>query len=470
MKYLYNLSILILGFLPSSLAQNISHHVEFTADSVVVKSIFNEALLHGESYSNLNYLCKKVGHRLTGSPQAEKAIDWGLKVVSSYDIDDAYKQKIDAPHWIRGEKEEVKLNGELLEAIALGGSIGTKTPIVAKVVEVNGVEDIDNFKEGELEGAIVFFNKPFDKSKINTFEAYGACASQRYWGAAAAAKQGAVGVLVRSLTTLTDHFPHTGSMAYDDEVKKIPAVAISTAHSDMLHNLLKAKKEAEISMDLSCYSTTDVKTYNVIGEIKGSEFPDEVIVVGAHLDSWDVGEGAHDDGAGVVQCMEVLRMFSKLDLNPKHTIRMVLYMNEESGNLGGKTYAQEAKNNKENHICAIETDRGGFSPRGFAIDGNASQIKNIASWKQLLEPYGLHYFEKGYGGVDIGPLKRKDNIVNPNLVLLGLYPDPQRYFDYHHSADDVFENVNQRELELGGASIASMVYLIDKYWDSLNIN
>ncbi len=469
MRYLFSLSLTLIWFM-QGMAQITNLPGSSKEDSIQIKKIFNEALLNGESYENLEYLCKQIGHRLTGSSGASKAIDWSVEVVSEYGLDQVYKQQIEAPLWIRGTKEIVLLDGKPLEASALGGSIGTESPLKARVVEVDGIEDLERFKGDVLEGAIVFYNKPFDRSKINTFEAYGACASQRYWGANAAAEKGAVGVLVRSLTTLTDHFPHTGSMVYKDGVNKIPSVAISTAHADSLHEVLATSEEHFVTIDLDCYSNDKIETYNVIGEIKGSEFPNEIIVIGGHMDSWDVGEGAHDDGAGVVQCMEVMRLFKALNIQPKRTIRMVLYMNEENGNFGGTTYASEAKAKGENHIGAIETDRGGFTPRGFSIDGKPSQVEAIAQWRELLEPYGLHFFEAGYGGVDIGPLKRKENIVNENLVLLGLYPDPQRYFDYHHSDDDVFENVNQRELELGGASMAAMVYLLDKYWESLNLN
>jgi hypothetical protein len=334
------------------------------------------------------------------------------------------------------------------------------------LIMVNGLPDLARFNKEDVEGKIVFFNEALDKRKINTFEAYGACVSQRYAGASEAGKLGAVAVLVRSLTTLTDIFPHTGSMGYAEGEKRIPAAAISTQDADILSSYLEEMGSATVTMNLNCYNAENTTTYNVIAEIKGSEHPEQIIVVGAHLDSWDKGEGAHDDGAGVVQCMEVLRIYKTLGIRPKNTIRMVLYMNEENGNMGGKTYAAKAKSDGENHICAIETDRGGFSPRGFSIDANDASIEKITQWQNVLEPYGLHYFKQGYGGVDIGPLKSEENKVNKNLILMGLYPDSQRYFDYHHSADDVFENVNQRELELGGASMAAMVYLMDKYWNT----
>jgi carboxypeptidase Q len=439
-----------------------------TSDSLLVRAIFDEALLNGKSYDQLNYLCKAIGHRITGSPQAEQALEWAQSEVSRYNVDRLMMQNVQAEHWVRGDKEWVAISEDvdlLLNACALGGSVSTDGPLQAQVVEVSGMEELSRYSAGELKGKIVFLNEPMDKSLINTFDAYGACVSQRYNGAAEAAKYGAVAVLVRSMTTLTDVKAHTGSMGYREGIARIPAAAISTQDADILHSYIEDLGTATVTMNLSCYTAAaKVNTNNLIAEIRGSENPEKVIVFGAHIDSWDKGEGAHDDGAGVVQCMEVLRLFKAIGIKPKNTIRMVLYMNEENGNMGGKTYAARAKADGENHICAIESDRGGFSPRGFSIDAKDSQIVTVAKWEELLEEYGLHYFKKGYSGVDIGPLKSKENKVNDNLILMGLFPDSQRYFDYHHSKDDVFENVNQRELELGGASMATMVYLMDKYW------
>ncbi len=439
-----------------------------TSDSMLIRSLFDEALINGKSYEQLNFLCKKIGKRITGSQQAEQALAWAYGEVSKYGIDSIYMQSVKAQHWIRGNTERVAISGDAdiqLNALALGGSVGTKGQLEASVVEVKSLEDLKKFSRSELDGKIVFFNEPMDKRKINTFDAYGACVSQRYNGAAEAAQYGAVGVLVRSMTTLSDNFAHTGSMAYRTGQVKIPAAAISTKDADILHQYILDNDAAIVTMNLNCYTVAGpAMTHNLIAEIKGSENPEKVIVFGAHIDSWDIGEGAHDDGAGTVQCMEVLRLFGVLGIQPKNTLRMVLYINEENGNMGGETYAQRVKEANEFHICAIESDRGGFSPRGFSIDGSPQQIAHIGSWIKLLGDYGLHYFQNGYGGVDIGPLKNKKYTVNNNIFLMGLYPDPQRYFDYHHSADDVFENVNQRELELGGASMAAMVYLVDKYW------
>jgi carboxypeptidase Q len=438
-------------------------------DSLLVRKIFDEALVNGECYENLKYLCEAIGHRLSGSPQASDAIRWGQKVMEEMNLDRVYLQDVEVTHWERGDKEWAAISEEYdikLNITTLGGSVSSDGPLQAKVIEVNGIEELASLGKEKLEGKIIFYNKPMDPKNINTFESYGGCVSQRYWGASEAAAYGAVAVLVRSMTTLEDDpFPHTGSMGYKEGIVKIPAVAISTKDANMLHHYIEGNDgDATVTLNVNPTLYEPIQSYNVIGEIKGSKYPDKIITVGGHLDSWDVGQGAHDDGAGVVHSMEALRILKAIGYKPECTIRVVLFMNEENGNGGGKGYARHAKEKNEFHVAAIESDRGGFSPRGFSIDGDSSQVQFVSQFRELLEPYGLHFFEKGYGGVDIGPLKRPENYVNPNVLLMGLVPDPQRYFDYHHSEDDVFENVNKRELELGSASMASMIYLLDKYF------
>jgi len=241
-------------------------------------------------------------------------------------------------------------------------------------------------------------------------------------------------------------------------VTKIPAAAISTRDAERLSALLKTDPNLKFYMRMTPQTLPDVLSYNVIGEIKGTEKPDEIIVVGGHLDSWDVGEGAHDDGTGIVQSMEVLRLFKEMGIKPKRTIRAVLFMNEENGLRGGRKYAEEAKAKGEVHIAAIESDAGGFTPRGFGIDGNDDQYAKVLTWKPLLVPYGLHDLSRGGGGADIGPLKGQGTVA-----LIGFKPDSQRYFDYHHTEIDTFETVNRREMQLGAASMASLVYLISQY-------
>jgi hypothetical protein len=278
-------------------------------------------------------------------------------------------------------------------------------------------------------------------------------------GAVEAAKYGAVGVIVRSMNLRLDDFPHTGSMTYDNLSvnKRIPSAAISTKDAELLSTMLQLDKSIQFYFKQNCKQLKDVQSYNVIGEITGSEFPNEYMIVGGHLDSWDLGDGSHDDGAGVVQSMDVLRLLKESGIKPKRSIRVVLFMNEENGLRGGNKYAEVAKQKGENHVFALESDSGGFTPRGFSFDTNDIVLNQVQSWKPLFKPYLIHYFEKGHGGADIGPLK------NDNIVLAGLVPDSQRYFDYHHAANDTFDAVNKRELELGAATMATLVYLFDKY-------
>jgi hypothetical protein len=253
--------------------------------------------------------------------------------------------------------------------------------------------------------------------------------------------------------------PHTGGLRYREELPKLPAAAISTNDAELLSRLL-TNGPVSIYMKLNCQQLSDKPSFNVIGEIKGSERPEEIILVGGHLDSWDVGEGAHDDGTGCVQSMDVLRLLQQSGYRPKRTIRCVLFMNEENGLRGGRTYGEEAKRKNEFHLAAIESDRGGFTPRGFTVDGAedvfSEKFPQLLPFLDVLEPYGLR-IKKGGGGADISPLK------NQGTLLIGFEPDSQRYFDYHHTAADVFETVNKRELELGAAAMASLVYLLDKY-------
>lgn len=432
-------------------------------DSIQIKKIFNEALENGECYQNLEVLCKDIGHRLTASPGAEKAIEWGEKLLEKYKFDNVYLQPVQVPNWKRGGNDagwfstpEFKTQKKL-SLLALGGSIGTNGTLTAEIIEVKTFEELEKLGKEKIEGKIVFFNRAMDRKNISTFKSYGGCYDQRGYGAIYAAQYGAKAVLVRSLSLKMDNNPHTGSMMYLDSIPKIPAAAISTRDCVKLKQQLLNGKKVTVSLNLQCKSFPDVTSYNVIGEIKGSENPENIILVGGHLDSWDVGEGAHDDGAGIVHSIEALRLLKATDYKPKNTIRVVLFINEENGNRGGKEYARVTKEKNINHIAAIESDRGGFSPRGFTIDGTPKQVKKLQTFKDLLKPYNLHILEKGYGGVDIGPLK------NGKIALIGLVPDSQRYFDHHHAQSDLFENVNQRELELGAASCAALLYLIDQY-------
>lgn len=434
-------------------------------DEVQIKKMYDLALTEGKGYEWLNYLSNQIGGRLSGSVQAQQGVDYTKSQLDSLGVDRVWLQPVMVPKWVRGTPEfayfETTPGITTNVAIcALGGSVATPPKgIKANIIEVEGVEQLTTLGKDKIEGKIVFFNRPMDATEINTFTAYSNCVDQRYAGALEASKYGALGVIVRSMNLRLDDFPHTGSMTYDDqpESERIPAAAISTNAAEMLSTSLKLNPEINFYFKQNCKQFKDVESYNVIAEIKGSEKPEEIIVVGGHLDSWDLGDGSHDDGAGCVQSMEVLNLFKKTGYKPKRTVRVVLFMNEENGLRGGNKYAEVAISNNEKHIFALESDSGGFTPRGFTFDSSQENFEKVLKWKNLFEPYLVHYFEKGFAGADIGPLKKD------GLVMAGLRPDSQRYFDHHHAENDTFEHVNRRELQLGAATMASLVYLVDAY-------
>jgi hypothetical protein len=369
------------------------------------------------------------------------------------------------PHWVRGGRDEAKaiITGKgsvipkSLDIVALGNSIGTGSKgVKADILLVNSFDDLEA-KKDLVKGKIVFYNYKFNPTYINTFFSYRDANAYRGQGPGRAAKYGALAVIVRSMSHSTDNNPHTGATRYDSNYAKIPAVAIGLRDADWLEfNLQKGK--VNVQLKTNGHFLPDTTGHNVIGELKGSEFPDEIITIGGHLDSWDNCEGAHDDGAGCVQTIEILRAFKAIGYQPKRTIRFVLFANEENGLRGGNKYAEEAKAKNENHIFALESDAGGFTPRGLGFTVSDEQFKKVLAWKALIAPYGCTEFTKGGGGADIGPLNK--SLGTP---LGSLNPDTQRYFDIHHSRNDVFEAVNKRELELGAINMAALIYLIDKY-------
>ena len=460
MKKITLLSILTLLLFSEGFSQNVNQQ-----DSITIRNLYDMALLNGQSYDWLDDLSTQIGGRLSGSLEAEKAVEYAKEELDKLGLDKVWLQPVMVPKWTRGIPEYAFIETapgitSLQDICALGGSVPTPAGgLKAEVIEVSGLEDLASYGKERIQGKIVFFNRPMQANLINTFSAYGGCVDQRYAGAMEAAKYGAVGIVVRSMTLRDDDFPHTGSMSYGDlpSSQRIPACAISTNGAKYLSNALKLKPDLKFYFKQNCRVFNDVKSYNVIGEITGSEFPNKYMVVGGHLDSWDLGDGSHDDGAGCVQSMEVLRLFKKINYQPRHSIRVVLFMNEENGLRGGNKYAAEAKLKQETHVFALESDAGGFTPRGFSFDTDDANFAQIKSWEALFKPYLIHYFERGGSGADIGPLKDK------TIVLSGLRPDSQRYFDYHHAANDTFDAVNKRELELGSAAMASLMYLFDKY-------
>ena len=454
-KFYQEKMILIAIFLSSTLLAQTNHKPY----SEIAQQITRAALAEGQAYRLLAELTA-LGPRLSGSPQAAAAVEWSRQTMLQLGFDNVRLQEVMVPHWVRGPIEEAAIINSAtmgtvpLSVCALGGSIATpERGLVAEVVEVKSFEELRALGK-KAEGKIIFFNRPMDASKLNTFEAYGGAVNQRSSGAVEAAKAGGVAALVRSMTTRLDDVPHTGGMGYQDGVPKVPAAAISTVDANLLSQIIAQEKSVRVRLQLTCQTLPEAPSANVLGEITGSEKPNEIIVVGGHLDSWDKGTGAHDDGAGCVQSLEVLRLLKALNLKPKRTIRAVMFINEENGLRGGIEYARRAELVEAKHLVAIEADRGGFAPRGFSVEADSARFTQIAHWAYLFKEMGADHIFRGGSGADISVLVRQ------GVPGIGLVPESHRYFDFHHSDNDVLDGVNERELNLGAAAMAILCYVL----------
>jgi carboxypeptidase Q len=453
----YLLPVLLICSLPASAQQ-------LEKDSLKLRQLATEVLTHSKAYDELKVLTQTVGGRLAGSPQMVKAEQWGFKTLKESGADTVYFQECKVPHWVRGAKEEVRIISRRrdfippLQVLALGNSVASApSGITAPIIEIGTFAELEA-KKDKIKGKIVFYNHPFDPTFVRTFDSYSEAVKYRGQGASRAAKYGAVGIIIRSMSHGANNYPHTGAMAYNDSFPKIPAVAVGLQDADLLSARLKGEPDLKLYLRTSCRMLADTIGHNVIGEIRGSEHPEEIITVGGHLDSWDVNEGAHDDGTGCVQSIEILRAFKALGIRPKRTIRIVLFANEENGSRGGKKYGELAKAAKEHHVFALESDAGGFTPRGFTFTMSKEQRAKIKSWAPLFLPYDVYEFDGEGGGVDVGELN-----AATGCPMGELFPDSQRYFDLHHAANDVFSAVNKRELELGAFSMGALIYLVDEY-------
>lgn len=433
-----------------------------------IQSMYNTALDQQLGYQLLANLSEEVGPRLAGSPGDAKAVAWAVEVLDSLGFDTVFVQPVDVRHWQRGI-ETAQLNhrggkGRVkkdLKVTALGGSVGTPDRgLTAEVIEVIGRADFEA-KKHLMKGKIVFFNEPMQPGLINTGSAYGRAGWQRWGGAILAGEQGAAGVIVRSLTHRFDDYPHTGSMSYKEGVTKIPAAGISTNDAEWLHKQLKATPEAKITLRLGCRDIGRATSYNVIAEWTGSTYPNEIALVGGHLDSWDLGRGTQDDGAGVAHSIHALWLLKNAGYQPQRTHRIVLFANEEFGLDGAREYVRVGLDSGKVHAIAIESDGGSGAPRGFSVHNIPGALDAIAPFEKQLGRYGVRDWAIGGSGADIG------QIQDEGVLLIGYRPDSQHYFDYHHTAQDDMNSVHPRDLELGSASIAALLYLIDKYHISL---
>lgn len=454
----YLLIVLILTFTSVNHAQLDSSKLK--TYNMITDKIVRSTLTENVGYEWLRHLCE-IGPRLSGSENYEKAIHWAEAQLKKIGCDSVWLQPVMVPHWVRGDLEKASLTDSKifgtrnLKIAALGGSVATPPHgIIANVIEVQSFDELKKHKD-EVKNKIVFFSRPLDVGLVNTFAGYGGAVDQRFSGAIEAAKYGAVAVIIRSITTKHDNIPHTGVMGYVDSLPKIPAAAVGYEDSDFLHNALLKDPNLKVKLQLNCQTLPDVQSSNLIAEIRGTEHPENIIVVGGHFDSWDEGCGAHDDGAGCVQSMEVLDLLKRLNIKPKSTIRCVLFNNEENGSRGGITYGNFADNSNEKHIAAIESDRGGFTPVGFDVDSDPQVLNKLKTFLPVLGKCNISWIRKGGSGVDVSRIK---NII----AKIGYVPDSQRYMDVHHSANDIFEEVHPRELELGSAAIAVLAYLISE--------
>jgi carboxypeptidase Q len=459
---LYIVFLLLFAAIPS-FAQELDEDAEIK----YIKGMYKNILTDSPCHDWLHYLCKHAGGRLGGSPEYAAAVSYAMHMLDTIGVDSVWTQDVEVPYWRRGAVEKARIiNSEYignldLAVVALGFSGGTgNLGITGNIVEVKNFDELEALGKDKIKGKIVFYNRPMEVTRLNTFHAYGAGVNQRTAGPRKAAALGAIGTIVRSMTVKQDNVPHSGVTMFKDE-DPIPAIGIGLQDADLLSELLKKEPNVKINIQLSCKHMGTRIAQTVIGEIKGSEKPDEIILVGGHLDSWDIGEGAHDDGAGVVQSMEVLHLFKRMGIRPKHTLRCVLFANEENGMYGATEYARLAKENGENHIAAIESDAGGHIPRGFSMDAESGRTKSsfakVQQWRSIFASLGVWDIKGGGSAADISRLK------DQGTILFGYKPDSQRYFDYHHSANDVFENVHKRELLLGAGAMGALVHLIDTY-------
>ncbi len=439
-----------------------SHQVPPAVPSTAagVNAIFGEALRSGQAFSKLQALCTRAPKRLSGSPGAQDAVAWAQAAMLADGLENVHLESCTVPVWKRGKLaslgvvEPADARETFLPILALGGSIGTpEHGLEGPLLVVTSFEELAQ-AGAAAKGAIVLFNRPMDPTLPDPFEAYGKAVDQRSRGAIEAAKAGALAAIVRSMTTRLDDYPHTGAMRYDQDAPRVPAAAVSTAGAERLAALAARAKGVRLHLELECGPAGEAPSSNVVGELRGREKPDEIVLVGGHLDAWDVGQGAVDDGSGCAQSIECVRLLKALGLRPRRTVRVVLFMNEENGLAGGQAYRDAHRAELAQHVLAIETDRGGFVPRGFGTNAVEAARAALEPLRVELARYGAGELRASGGGADISPLERE------HVPVMELLPDPQRYFDFHHCVRDTLDAVHPRELELGAAALAAMCWFV----------
>jgi len=409
--------------------------------------IIDAAVRDSSAWSRLAEMTEKFGNRLSGTPALEQTIDWVIDRMKEDGLQNVRGERAMVPVWVRGEEsaQMVKPRIQNLPMLGLGGSIATPPGgITADVLVVGSFSDL-TAKAAQASGKIVLFDVPFSN--------YGETVQYRARGAVAAAKVGAVGALVRSVTPYSQRTPHTGGMSYDSTVRRIPAAAITVEDAEMIHRLVDRGERVRVKLTMSAKTLPDAPSRNVMGEIVGSEKPDEVVVFGGHIDSWDVGRGAMDDGGGVVVAWEAVRLLKRLGLKPKRTIRVVGWTNEENGGRGGQAYRDAHKTEVEKHVLAIESDGGVFKPQGFSFSGSDAALDVLKEIASLLARIDAGTIVKGGAGADVGP------IVALGVPGLGLNVDGTKYFWYHHTEADTIDKLDPNDMARCVATMAVMAYV-----------
>ena len=417
--------------------------------------IIDRAMSDFEGYERLGEMLDTFGHRLSGSSNLEKTLEWIIDTMKKDGLENVHGEEVMVPKWVRG-REYARMSapwGKDLAMLGLGGSVGTGGKELEGEVLV--VSNFDELKERakDAKGKIVLYNVPFTT--------YGKTVQYRYKGASEAAKVGAIASLVRSVGPYSMNTPHTGTSAYEDGVKKIPHAAITLEDAAMMGRMSRLGLKIKVTLYMEARSFGDVPSQNVMGEIRGSEYPDEVIVLGGHIDSWDVGQGAHDDGGGCVAAWHAVKLIKDLGLKPKRTIRAVMWTNEENGLRGGEAYRDNYINDLDNHILAMESDAGVFKPSGFGFTGSDEAFAILQDIGTLLTKIDSGVITKGGGGADIGPIMRE------GVPGMGLKVDGTRYFWYHHTAADTFDKIDKDEFNRCVATMAVMAYVVADMNDKL---
>lgn len=436
--------------------QPVSKHYEEQA-----KKIIDAALAGNDAWKKMEELCDGIGHRLSGSPSLERAVAWAVATMKADGQENVRAEKVMVPKWVRGEESLAMIEPYRYSLVmfGLGGSVGTPAEgITAEVLVVADEKELEAAGE-KARGRIVLFDNAMQKYDPDTGSGYGTAVRFRHKGATLASKQGAAACLVRSVTARSLRSPHTGAMSYGDAKEKIPGAAISTEDAEMIARLAARRQPVKVTLKMSARDEGMAPSANVVGELRGREKPDEIVVIGGHIDSWDAGQGAHDDGGGCVIAMEAINVLRKLKMVPRRTIRVVLWTNEENGLAGGKQYAKDHEAELEKHVAAIESDSGVFRPAGYSVEcvdlhRQTHAAGQMVELVKLLGPLGRMKVSTGHSGADVSPMKPA------GVVLLGFDVEGSTYFDYHHTHADTLDKIDPKELSQCVASLAATAYVI----------